>query len=296
MKQHGNRHVEHGKILGVLKLTRIEHSVMLVIAVIAAELISAGDVASMPGIQIIALSLITPIFISMASFAINDYFDIEVDRANGKDRPLVNGTLKPHDALYVTAVSLAIGIAASALINAYTFLIAVTFGALAMLYSYKLKEKLFWGNAYIALSMAIPFIFGNYVVSSMIGTGIGLVALMIFISGLGREIHGTIRDMRGDAKRKAHTIPAAIGRKGAAFIAMLLYCMAIAISIILYAAVTPFMHNEIFMLPITAVDLILLYVSVGYLTRSDMWFYGIARNLSLAAMAIALLAILISPL
>ena len=296
MKQHENKRVKHGKILGVLKLTRVEHSAMLVIAVIAAELISAGNVASMPGIPIIALSLITPIFISMASFAINDYFDMEVDRANRKDRPLVTGTLKPNDAIYVTAISLAIGIAASALINTYAFLIAAAFGALAMLYSYKLKEKLFWGNAYIALSMAIPFIFGNYVVSSVIGADIGLVALMIFISGLGREIHGTIRDMKGDAKRKAHTIPVAIGSKGAALIAMLLYCMAIAISIILYAAVMPFMHNAIFLLLITAVDLILLCVSVGYLTRSDMWFYGIARNLSLAAMAIALLAILISPL
>ncbi|MEM3228556.1 MAG: hypothetical protein QW549_03130, partial [Candidatus Micrarchaeaceae archaeon] len=72
------------KIGAILRLTRIEHSVMLIIAVVAAELIASR---SLPDYFVLALSLITPIFISMASFAINDYFDIETDRLNKKSRP-----------------------------------------------------------------------------------------------------------------------------------------------------------------------------------------------------------------
>ena len=65
---------------------------MLVIAVVAAELLAGG----LPATGVLALSLITPIFVSMGSFAINDYFDIGVDRLNRKkNRPLVSGALTP---------------------------------------------------------------------------------------------------------------------------------------------------------------------------------------------------------
>ena len=49
-----------GKISAVLRLTRIEHSLMLVFAVLAAELITKG----LPSANYLALSFITPIFIS----------------------------------------------------------------------------------------------------------------------------------------------------------------------------------------------------------------------------------------
>ncbi|HUB92789.1 MAG TPA: UbiA family prenyltransferase, partial [Candidatus Saccharimonadales bacterium] len=71
------------KFKAVLKLTRIEHSIMLVIAVLAAELIAKG----LPSLPILVLSLIAPVFISMAAFAINDYFDLKVDKINKKMRP-----------------------------------------------------------------------------------------------------------------------------------------------------------------------------------------------------------------
>ncbi|MDE1762597.1 MAG: UbiA family prenyltransferase, partial [Candidatus Micrarchaeota archaeon] len=88
-----------GKFAEILRLTRIEHSIMLVIAVLAAELIANHGV--LPSAPTLAFSLITPIFISMGAFAINDYFDIKVDRANRKNRPLVAGTLRPHEALFI---------------------------------------------------------------------------------------------------------------------------------------------------------------------------------------------------
>ena len=78
--------MQMASLSAVLKLTRIEHSVMLAIAVVAAELISG--VLPSPGIFVLAL--IPPIFVSMGAFAVNDYFDIKVDRFNKRyDRPLV---------------------------------------------------------------------------------------------------------------------------------------------------------------------------------------------------------------
>jgi geranylgeranylglycerol-phosphate geranylgeranyltransferase len=280
------------KILAILRLTRIEHSVMLVIAVIAAELIASGG--KIPSLVILAASLITPIFISMSSFAINDYFDVEVDRSNKKGRPIVSGAISRDDALWIAIATLAIGIASSALINVYCLLIAIIFGSLAMLYSYKLKEMLFIGNAYIGLSMAIPFIFGNYVADTSINESILLVSFMIFLSGLAREIHGTIRDYHGDTKiRNAKTIPAVIGKEGAAIMAMVLYAVAILISIYLFILVVPFKHNFIYAIMVGLSDLLLGYVSVGYLIKKSARFYAKTRNMSLAAMALALLSFII---
>lgn len=280
------------KLIPILKLTRIEHSIMLVIAVLAAELVSG----SLPKPFILAMSLIAPVFISMASFAINDYFDIEVDKYNKKmNRPLVNGSLNPSDAIAVTIVCLAIGIGASAFINLYTLLIALIFGLLAVLYAYKLKEKLFWGNAYIALSMAIPFIFGDYVVSSSLNEGIVLITLLIFFSGLAREIHGTIRDLKGDTLvRNAKTIPKVIGTKASSIVSLILYLIAILISIYLFFYYPPFKLNIVYILPIAATDLMLLYIGIAYIYKRGEEFYKFARDASLAAMGIALLAFLLA--
>jgi 4-hydroxybenzoate polyprenyltransferase len=280
-----------GKFTAVLRLTRIEHSAMLVVAVIAAELLAG----SLPTAQVLILSLITPIFISMASFAVNDYFDVKVDRLNMKNRPLVTQELRPIDAVYVAVACFAVGITASALINTYTFVIAALFAGLAVLYSYKLKEVFLLGNAYIALTMVIPFVFGNYVVSESLVWAIVPISVMVFMSGLAREIHGTIRDYGGDVKvRKVRTLPRVIGVHGASVSAFALYAIAIAISGYLFSSVPPFMLNWAYAVPIIVSDLMLLYVGLGYVYSAKRKFYEKTRNVSLLAMGLALIAILAS--
>ncbi len=279
-------------INSILKLTRIEHSLMLIIAVLSGEFLSFGK---LPNITILLLSLITPIFISMASFAINDYFDVDVDKLNKKNRPLVTGELRKDSALYITIICLVIGVMASFFINTYAFLIAIIFGILAMLYSYKLKELFLLGNLYIGFSMAIPFIYGNFVVSNILEFNIVIVSSMIFISGVAREIHGTIRDYDGDRKRKVLSLPHLIGIIPSAMIAAILYLAAIAISIFIFFSVKPF-YNVIYLLLILITDILLLYTSFGYIIKRDKKFYSLSRNISLAAMSIALIAIFIASL
>ena len=130
------------KLVALLRLTRAEHSIMLIIAVIAAEFIAKG----IPSPSLLVLSLIAPASISMASFAINDYFDVAVDKANKRMRPIVTGELTKDDALLVTAAGMLIGIIASAFINVQCFAIALIFGILALLYSYRLKRSSYWSK------------------------------------------------------------------------------------------------------------------------------------------------------
>ena len=285
-------------IAAVARLTRVEHSIMLVIAVIAAELISAKSLSlHLPSIPVLVLSLVVPIFISMSSFAINDYFDVEADRLNKRmDRPIVAGQITMRGALTIALVTLAIGIAASALINLYAFAIALIFGALAMLYSYRMKDILILGNMYIAFSMAIPFIFGDFVVTKRLLPSIVIIFLIIFLSGLAREIHGMIRDYRGDSKaRNTRNLLRYIKRKPASEIAFILYLEAVVLSVYLFFFQWPFLYNVVYIVPIALVDAALLYVSLVYSFRSmNARSYGLTRNISLAAMAVALLAFLAS--
>ncbi len=281
------------RIAALLKLTRIEHSIMLVIAVIAAEAI----VRPMPTLPILLLSLITPIFISAASFAINDYYDVGSDRLNKRsDRPIVSGAISRRTALYVSLISFLIGILASVLINYTAFLIALIFGILAFLYSYRMKDMLLLGNAYIAFSMAIPFIYGNYVVSGFLNPNIVIISLVIFFGGLAREIHGMVRDYSGDMKaRKSRNLVFYTGKRFAVWIAFVLYMVAIVLSLFMFVYLKPFAYNLVYLIPILAVDIMLLYVALGYLVRKpSLSFIRASRNLSLGAMSLALLVYLAS--
>ena len=157
------------KIKEALRLTRIEHSIMLVIAVLAAEFLTGSH----PRFWTIILSLLPPIFISASAFVINDYYDIKADKANGfLDRPLVSGTISKLEAAVLYIACLVMGLLLATLLGFIAFTIVAIFAALSFLYSYWLKKTLLIGNAYIALSMVIPFIYGGYIASDGINNNI----------------------------------------------------------------------------------------------------------------------------
>lgn len=285
------------KLSAVLRLTRIEHSAMLVVAVFTAELVAGG----LPQYQVLAASLLAPALISMGAFAINDYFDVESDRANRRmNRPLATGALKRGDALAISVLCSAAGIAFSIIINQYVFMLALIFAALAFIYSYKLKDIILVGNVYIAFSMVVPFIFGDLVVSNTIPMSIILISFVIFLSGLAREIHGMARDRVGDIRaRHTRNLVSRIGERRSLEIAFVLYMEAIAIGVFLFFYQpsnysNPFAYNATYLYIITIANLLLFYVAAGAVVRPGAAFLRKTRNISLGAMGIALLAYLLS--
>ncbi|MGI0100364.1 MAG: UbiA family prenyltransferase [Candidatus Micrarchaeaceae archaeon] len=283
------------RITAFVKLTRIEHSFMLVIAVIAAELL-AGH---LPTARDFILSIITPILISMGSFAVNDYYDVETDRANKRfDRPLVNGSMTKSGAINVVMVCLVIGVFVSLSINVYAFIIALVFAVLAVLYSYRMKDIALLGNVYIAFSMVIPFIYGSYVVSSSVDVEVIFISMIIFLAGLAREIHGMIRDYSGDKKaRKSRNLLHYTGIRRASQLAFILYIESILISLYMFFFIIPFAYNLVYIVPIVITDAVLAYIASGFmLQEKSKSFFSVSRNASLAVMGLALLAFLASAL
>ncbi|MCX8197383.1 MAG: UbiA family prenyltransferase [Candidatus Micrarchaeota archaeon] len=209
-------------ISAYLRLFRIEHALMLCAAVLFGQLISSP---SLPPIQILLASLAVPFFLQMGSFALNDFLDQKTDKENKRlDRPLVTGEVSPSFALLSSIVCISVGIAFALLLPQSAFLVAAAFAALAVLYNLFLKDLPLVGNVYIALSMAIPFVFGSLVSAGQL-TGSSLsVAAVAFVAGLGREIVKSAEDVKGDIlHRGSKSLPAIVGKKNACILAALIY-------------------------------------------------------------------------
>jgi len=271
------------------KLTRFEHALMLALAVLLAEIIVLGTFPPLE--HFIILSLLVPVFSEMGSFALNDYLDIETDRLNKKDRPLVKGTISPAFALYFSIAALALSTAMAYFINSAAFIIALLFNIAAVLYNWKLKDLPLVGNTYIALTMAIPFIFGNYVVSAELSSTAAVLAVLGFIAGLAREIVKSVQDMKGDIKaRGSRTLPVIIGEKNSLITAVILYLLFIPLTAVPFALGLQF--SIIPALFIAAADILIAFVCYRIAKRD----FRFARNASLIAFFIGMLGILAASL
>lgn len=269
------------------ELTRIEHALMLALAVLIAETIVLGGIPTLTAA--ILFSLLVPIFSEMGSFALNDYFDIEADRLNKMERPLVRGAISPAFAVYFSAASLIVSSALAYLINEIAFLIAVAFNIVAVLYNWKLKDAPLIGNIYIAFTMAIPFVFGSFVVSDSLGSVALILAALGFVAGLAREIIKSVQDMEGDVKaRGSKTLPVIIGKKAAAGIAVILYLLFIPLTAMpFFFGLEAVPHSVIL---IIAADIMIIAICSRIISED----YRFARNASLLSFFIGLVGLLLS--
>jgi 4-hydroxybenzoate polyprenyltransferase len=275
-----------------MKLVRIEHAFMLAFAVLIAEIITAG---AFPGVTVPLLaSLLVPIFIEMGAFAENDYIDIKADIANRqKDRPLVKGTIRPHNALTLAYACYMLGVLLALFINPACFAIALIFALLSVAYNRKLKDLPLLGNAYIASTMAIPLLFGNFVMSGSLSAIVLSIAFLAFLAGLGREIVKTIQDMEGDRlARRSHTLPLLIGKKYAALLAAFVFA-----DFVFFSVVPFYFGLKATLVPVglvLAADLSFLYMALRLQSNQSPHFLEQARKLSLVAMAVGLAGVFLA--
>src|SRR5512136_426315 len=152
------------KLKAIWELMRLGHGVMLFIAILIGSLISQKtlfDNLNLPILNIV-LTFFTALFLEASTFALNDYYDLEIDRINKRtDRPLVRGDLSPKTALNIFYLLFPLGLICSFFVNMTCFIIALITALLSVLYDAKMKKIKLIGNFYIAYIMAIPFVFGG---------------------------------------------------------------------------------------------------------------------------------------
>ena len=213
------------KIKGFLKLIRIELCVFGTIGFFVSGIL-AGDLV---GFQTEYLLGFLIIFLSEAgAFAINDYFDYEIDKNNNRrDRPLVLGLISRRTALITAIVLFLIVIILSLFLNNIATIIALISVPIFYIYSMGLKKKVLIKNLLIAYSYVVTILFGSLVSDALLEPIIVYFAIMGFIVGLGSEIMFDIADVEGDKKLGINTIPNKFGLKTAAVISVILYSIII---------------------------------------------------------------------
>lgn len=241
-------------------------NVIIMMLVTSAAVVFAGG----PGVPplTIAIAGIVAGLIGGAANAINDYFDIAIDRVNRPDRPLPRSAVTPALAVILWIVLSLVGISLNLFLNSSAFWIAVAAVVVLFAYSARLKRTVLIGNIVVAAMTGLAFLYGA-VVADAPGKAL-FPFLFAFLLNLGREILKDIQDMAGDEKDGAITMPLKYGVPASLAASTATFLLLIA------ATIVPFslgLYGSKYLAVVSVVNAILCYVMVS------MWTLRTADNL-----------------
>jgi len=286
------------KIKAIWKLMRLEHGVMIAIAILIGSLIASRN---FPSFDKFIFTFFTALFLEASTFALNDYYDFDIDKKNKReDRPLVRGDLSKNSALYLFFILFPLGIISSYFVNMTCFMIALITAIFAIFYDVILKKIKLLGNFFIAYVMAVPFVFGAASVltendfSINLSPAVFIIALIAFLSGVGREIMKDVMDFKGDKEEGVKSFPKYIGMKNSNIIASMFYITAIIFSFFPFMFQSyDFYYNNYFYLAVVLITDIMLFWTVMKLIfdrKINLKYY---RKFTLIALFMGLIAFLI---
>jgi len=174
------------------------------------------------------LVFLTVFLITGAGNAINDYYDIDIDRINKPDRPIPSGRIGLSTALYFSLALFVLGTLFAFMINPVCGIIALINSLLLIYYARTLKRTAFLGNLAVGYLTGSTFLFGGAVFFEKGGLeDVFILFLLATLATIAREIVKDIEDIDGDMKDGAHTLPIVIGPGKAAGIAALIGLVAV---------------------------------------------------------------------
>ena len=113
------------KLKAVWELMRLEHGVMIFLGILVGSVIALNG-ERLPDWDKFILTFLTALFLEASTFALNDYYDLEIDKHNKRtDRPLVRGDIQPKTALALFFIFFPLGIICSYFVNMTCFIIAL---------------------------------------------------------------------------------------------------------------------------------------------------------------------------
>lgn len=213
------------KIPALLRMMRLPNCFMIGFAVIVGELISSAFVS----VRAAFYGFTAGFLLLAASMILNDYFDREIDAVNEPTRPLPSGTVSGSEALSFAVVLGSFGLFSAASTGLATLLVAIFSLAIMISYNARVKKTGLLGNVFVSMNVAVPFIYGGFVVQSL-GWTVAIFALLAFLSSVGREIVKGISDVPGDTARGVKSIAATKGNSAAAKYGSVFFVCAVALS------------------------------------------------------------------
>jgi geranylgeranylglycerol-phosphate geranylgeranyltransferase len=194
------------KISSFIIISRPLNFFITFFSVIVSAVICLTDEYSAREIMFAALSAS---LIASSGYVINDYFDIEADKLNHPERPLVRVKLTKNQSLYYYFILIIVSLFFSIQINSFAFLISIIAAILLFLYSYKLKEIILIGNILVSVLTGMVFIYGGAAVDNF--SYAVIPALFAFLINLIREVVKDMEDSDGDLQANVITYPLKYG-------------------------------------------------------------------------------------
>jgi geranylgeranylglycerol-phosphate geranylgeranyltransferase len=182
------------------------------VGTVVGGLVARGAGGSIPATiwAYLILAGVSTACITAAGNVLNDILDLEIDRTNHPDRPLVTGAVSVDTAkvlvigLFFAGLFLVLPVIAAAPLVG----VILGFAVVALLgYEFLLKAQGFVGNLVVAFLTAMVFLYG--------GAAAGNAALLLpfagmaFLATLSREVIKDMEDVKGDVGRT--TLPMAYG-------------------------------------------------------------------------------------
>jgi geranylgeranylglycerol-phosphate geranylgeranyltransferase len=251
---------------GHLGLLRPLNLGIVFVTIAGAAILAGASAAYWPTILFASLA---GALIAGGGNAINDYFDLEIDRINKPNRPLPRGAATQQGAKWLWGVTSGIGLLLSASVSLGTLAIAIFWVISLYLYSQTLKRTVLTGNILVGVMTGLAFVYGGVAVGHAERSF--FPALFAFLINVARELVKDVEDVEGDAKEKAGTLPVKYGVKPALVLASLTIFLLVVATFLPYSSG---IYSFNYLALVAVVDAALLYVIVS------MWRDRSPANLS----------------
>jgi len=275
-----NRYVN--PIIPYVRLARVDHGLMAVLAALAAYLYVSQTYSLATILALAVATLSSEIYL----FATNDIFNLEEDKVNRPNAPLIRGEVSVRAAWLMALSSLVVGLLLTVFLGFECLAIYLLANSLGTAYNVKLKRVPLVGNSLVAITTSLTFPFGAAAGGSPFDAVVMSMFLVSLLANLGREVAKCVRDLEGDLRAGFKTVAHLLGVRGASSLSIALVISAIAASTLILA----YSNSMILRASVILTDALLAYEAVRYFTRLDAEVFRVG---SLRAFSITLVGFLL---
>ncbi len=281
------------KIKALFLITRPHNVIIALLSVFLAAIITG----TLEPLQRLLLAASAVGLVAAGGNALNDYYDLDIDRLNKPNRPLPSNKLTPKSVFIYSIILYFIALICAFLLDFYSIIIVLSVIILLWFYNAKWKRLALIGNITVSFVASLSFILAGISVYRPLASIIP--ALLSFGFHLGRELIKDVEDIEGDKiAGKSHTLPIIWGTKKTLRLSAFIYIGVIILTLL------PYIMQQLNILPLSfgkygiwylisvllGVDIFLLYTIKKLLTSKNPNLSFISATLK-ADMLLGLLAI-----
>lgn len=248
------------KLQAYTQLIRPFNLLIVSLTILAAAILAGAEFAQWWRVLLAALA---GALIAGGGYAINDFFDVEIDAINRPKRPLPSGAMTKPEAWWVWRLSSSAGIIISAFLGPAALGIALFWVLSLYFYSKRYKRTVLVGNVIVGIATGLVFVFGGIVVGHVERSL--WPALFAFLVNVAREIVKDVEDREGDARGNARTLPVVYGVRPALVLATLALMALIGATLVAYQLG---FYNQRYLAIVAVVDIVLLGIAIAIWTST----------------------------